>query len=101
MDERYVSIVEFCNCHRVEYSFIHSLNEYGLIETVVIEDNEYIEQERLRDLERLMRLHFDLEINMQGLDAINNLLQKVSGLQQEIRALENRLKRYEDQNFNL
>lgn len=96
MDDRYISIIEFCNCHHVEYSFIHALTEYGLIQTIVIEDNEYIEQERIRDLERMMRLHYDLEINMQGIDAINHLLNKVSHLQEEVRLLENRLKRFQD-----
>lgn len=96
MDDRYVSIIEFCNCHHLEHSFINSLAEYGLIHTVVIEEDEYIEREQLRDLERMMRLHYDLEINLQGIDAINNLLEKVSHLQDEIRFLQNRLSRYEN-----
>lgn len=96
MDERYISIIEFCDCHHLEYSFIHSLTEFGLIETVVIEDNEFIEREQIRNLERMMRLHYDLEINMQGIDAINHLLERVSRLQNEVRLLENRLRRLEE-----
>lgn len=96
MDDRYISIIEFCNCHHIEVSFINSLSEYGLIQTVVIDNNEYIEQERIRDLERIMRLHYDLEINMQGIDAINHLLDRVSQLQNEVRILQNRLRRFED-----
>lgn len=96
MDDRYISIIEFCNCHQLEQSFITSLTEYGLLEIVVIEEDEYIERDRVRDLERMMRLHYDLEINMQGIDAINHLLDRVSQLQKEVRLLENRLKRFED-----
>ena len=96
MDDRYISIIEFCKCHELEYSFIHSLTDHGLLETVVIEDNEYIEREQMRDLERMMRLHYDLEINFQGIDAINHLLDRVSQLQNEVRILENRLRRFED-----
>lgn len=96
MDDRYISIVEFCRCHHLEYSFINSLNEHGLIETVVIEDTEYLERERLRDLERMVRLHNDLEINLQGIDAINHLLERVSNLQNEVRILKNRLSRFEE-----
>ncbi|WP_029036982.1 chaperone modulator CbpM [Salinimicrobium xinjiangense] len=96
MDDQYISIIEFCKCHHVDYSFINSLNEHGLIQIVVIEDDEYIEQERIRDLERMMRLHYELEINMQGIDAINHLLDRVSQLQDEVRMLHNRLRRFED-----
>ena len=94
MDEKYISITEFCNVYHLEYSFIHSLTEYGLVQTLVIEDDEYIERERLRDLERMMRLHYDLEINLQGIDAINNLLERVTQLQQEVQTLKNELDRY-------
>ena len=96
MDERYISIIEFCNFHHVEHSFIHSLCEYGLIHTIRIEEDEYIEQEKVRELERMIRLHYDLEINTPGIDAINNLLERISSLQDEVRQLQNRLKRYED-----
>lgn len=96
MDDRYISIIEFCNCHHLEYSFIHSLTEHGLLQTVVIENDEYIERERVRDLERMMRLHYDLEINLQGIDAINHLLDRVSDLQKEVRLLQNKLKRYQE-----
>ncbi len=96
MDDRYISIIEFCNCHQIEISFIHSLSEHGLLQTVVIEEDEYVEREQVRELERMMRMHYDLEINLQGIDAINHLLERVSHLQNELRVLENRLKRFED-----
>ena len=93
---QYILISEFCNCHHIQYSFINSLNEHGLLQVTVIEEDEYIEREQVRELEKMMRLHYDLEINLEGIDAINHLLEKVSQLQNEIRVLENRLKRYED-----
>ncbi len=93
---QYILISEFCTCHHIQYSFINSLNEQGLLEVIVIEEDEYIEREQVRELEKMMRLHFDLEINLEGIDAINHLLEKVSRLQNEVRILENRLKRYED-----
>ncbi|MCC8360135.1 MULTISPECIES: chaperone modulator CbpM [Salinimicrobium] len=96
MDDRYISIIEFCNWHQLEVSFIHTLREHDLIQTVVIEEDEYIEQEKLQDLERIMRLHYDLEINLEGIDAINHLLDRVSQLQQEVRILQNKLRRFEE-----
>lgn len=92
----YISITEFCQSHHVEYAFIHSLTEHGLLEVVIIEEGEYIDKEQLRDLEKMMRMHYELEINMPGIDAINNLLLKVSELQREVKTLRNRLRIYED-----
>jgi hypothetical protein len=96
MDDRYISIIEFCDSHQLEHSFISSLTEHGLIHTVIIEEDEYIEREQLVDLERIMRLHYELEINLEGIDAINHLLERVSRLQDEVRILQNRLRRFEE-----
>lgn len=96
MDDRYISVIEFCNWHQLEHSFIHSLNEHGLIHTIIIEEDEYIEREQIGDLERMVRLHLDLEINPEGIGAINHLLERVLQLQNEVRQLQNKLKRYED-----
>lgn len=94
--KEYILIADFCEFHNVQYSFINSLNEFGLLEIQVIEENEYIDPEQIRELESIMRLHYDLEINLQGIDAIRNLLNRVSELQDEVRILRNRLSRYED-----
>ncbi|MFD0976795.1 chaperone modulator CbpM [Salinimicrobium gaetbulicola] len=94
--KEFILIADFCECHNVQYSFINSLNEFGLLEIQVIEENEYIDPEQVRELERMMRLHYDLEINLQGIDAIRNLLNRVSELQDEVRILRNRLSRYEE-----
>jgi hypothetical protein len=94
--KEYIAVSEFCSSHHIQYSFINSLNEYGLLELTVIEEDEFIHPEQVRELEKIMRLHYDLEINMQGIDAITHLLKKVNDLQEEIRYLRNRLERFEE-----
>lgn len=94
--KEYILIAEFCEQHEVQHSFINSLNDFGLLEVTVIEENEYVAPDQVRELEKMMRLHYDLEINIQGIDAINHLLHKVSNLQERVKLLENRLRRYED-----
>ena len=93
---QYILIREFCDSHEVQHSFVDSLCDYGLIQITVIEEDEYLDPEQVRHLERLTRLHYDLEINFEGLDAVNNLLEKVHHLQNEVRTLQNRLRRFED-----
>lgn len=94
--KEYVLISEFCNSHEIQSSFVTSLNEFGLLEIIVIEDREYLDPDQVRELEKMMRMHYELEINLQGIDAINNLLSRVSALQDRVRYLENRLRRYEE-----
>jgi hypothetical protein len=87
---------EFCINHHIDISFINSLNEFGLIEINTVEEAVYIDAEQLHKLESFSRLYHELEINMEGIDAISHLLQKIIRMQNEIIFLKNRLHIYED-----
>ena len=87
---------EFCASHHVEVSFIHSLEETGLIETVAVNQALYIASDDLPKLERITRLHQDLNINPEGIDAVNHLLRHIEEMKQEIVQLRNRIRFYEE-----
>src|SRR4029453_10883994 len=91
-----VMLDDFCASHHVEISFIHSLEENGLIETVTVDQALYITSGDLPRLERITRLHQELNINPEGIDAINHLLQHIEEMKQEITHLRNRLNFYEE-----
>lgn len=91
-----ISTHDFCIWHQVEYTFISSLHDAGLVEITVIDQAEYIPETELQKLERMARLYHDLDINMAGIEAIAHLLDRVEGIQEEMRTLKNRLRRYED-----
>jgi hypothetical protein len=38
-----------------------------------------------------MRLHYDLGINMEGIDVISNLVKQIGELQQELASIKNKL----------
>jgi hypothetical protein len=85
---------ECCMQYNIEVTFIQTLNEYGLIETITIEEKPFIPVSQLHELEKFIRLHYDLDINMEGIDVIAHLLSKVKNLQNEIGYLKNRLQVY-------
>lgn len=87
---------EFCLHYHVEMTFIHSLQEYGLLETVMQEETVFIPSAHLCELERLARLHYDLNINMEGIDVILHLLQRLQQAQHEAAGLRDKLKMYGD-----
>ena len=91
-----VMLDDFCTSHRVEISFIHTLEENGLIETVTINQALYIASNDLPRLEQITRLHQDLNINPEGIDAINHLLKHMEKMRQEIDHLRHRLNFYEE-----
>jgi len=91
-----IAIQRFCSHYEIPLSFIEELKDYELIEITIIENTNYIKKTQINDLERLIRLHFDLEINFEGLDVVDNLLKRVNALQNEITTLNNKLRRYED-----
>jgi chaperone modulatory protein CbpM len=85
----------FCSYHRVEYTFVQHLADAGLVEITVIDQTNYIPQSQLSDLERMIRLHQDLDINVAGIEAISHLLQRLQHTQQQVQTLKNRLRIYE------
>ena len=90
-----VLIEHFCSHHQIDFSFINSLNEFGLIEVVEMNDSKYLQHEQLKDIEKMMRLHYELDINMEVIDAIANLLNQINNLQQELVSAHNKLRLYE------
>lgn len=86
---------EFCIHHNIELSFIHLLNEYGLIEIISTEENILLPADQLSRLEKLVRLHYEMDINLEGIETITYLLERIKDMQQQITMLTNRLKIYE------
>lgn len=90
-----IRMESFCMVYEVEPSFLHILEESGLVEIVHERDEEFITTASLEQVDKFLRLHRELHINAEGLEAIAHLLQKISGLQDEICRLRNRLSIYE------
>lgn len=80
--------IEECSQHyNIAASFIFDLDDHGLIVLTREEQVTYVHYDQLPLLEKYMRLHFDLQINMEGLEAISHLLNRVQLLQATIRQL--------------
>ena len=93
--QEFIPIDIFCRQHGVEISFISSLQEFGLIEVTRINEAECIPVNQLPEAEKLVRLHDELDINMEGIDVVTHLLQRIKNMQDEIILLKNRLRLYE------
>lgn len=90
-NEELIPAEDFCIYHNIEYSFIHSLEDSGLITVTAVEETHYIPVDEVQKLEKFVRLHYDLDINVEGIETINYLLEKIEGMQKEILKLKNNL----------
>ncbi|OLE70236.1 MAG: hypothetical protein AUG74_07805 [Bacteroidetes bacterium 13_1_20CM_4_60_6] len=88
-NEQWIPADEICMNYNVEYSFISSLQQSGLIEITTDQDKRLISADKLDELEKFFRFHYDLDINIEGIEAIAHLLERIKELQKEIIKLKN------------
>jgi hypothetical protein len=93
--EYLVAVDELCASHNIEISFIGSLQQNGLIEITTIGQTGFIDAEQLKQVEKFIRLYYELDINIEGIATISHMLERIRSMQDEIITLRNRLRLYE------
>ncbi len=91
----YVEVNEFCISHGVTTQFMFELHEFGLIEIFQKKNIQYFSNKDLPKAEKIIRLYSDLDINLEGIEVIHDLLERIERMQGEILALKNKLRVYE------
>ena len=93
--ENLIPIPVLCDYYEVKLSFFTNLSDMGLLEVKTIETSQYIDSDAVYEIEKMVRMHQELNVNIEGIDIVFNLLQKIDALQNELTALKNRLRLYE------
>ncbi|USD24515.1 chaperone modulator CbpM [Flagellimonas marinaquae] len=93
--ENFISIKTFCENHGVGESFIYSMYEYEILQVQQEKEAGMLHLDDLPLLEKMVRLHHDLDINPEGIQAVHHLLGQVESLQQEVASLKKKLDRLE------
>jgi chaperone modulatory protein CbpM len=94
-DDEIIPLETFCSYYQVEQTFLETLESHGLISISHRENRHFILKEEVAELEKYSRMYYELKINVPGIDALNNLLEKIKQLQQETESLRTRLRIYE------
>jgi hypothetical protein len=97
IDEHFIPTQTLCSQYNIKISFVDALNRMGLIQIEIIEETQFIHQDQLGDLEKIIRLHYELNVNLEGIDVVFNLLEKEREIRKELTALQNRLRLYENE----
>lgn len=80
----FIRVTHVCNHCKVEPQFIQALHEFGHIQLMVDNNEQYIREEELKAVERYIYFHTELQINLEGIDAIAHLLHQIEELQEEL-----------------
>ncbi|CAN5478572.1 hypothetical protein BH09BAC6_BH09BAC6_16600 [soil metagenome] len=94
--EKMIIVNEFCVHHNIEFSFISALQQSGLIEITQAEEKWYVQESQLPQLEKMVRLYYEMDINLEGIETITYLLSRMNEMQHDIMQLKNRLGIYEE-----
>ncbi len=94
MEEDIVMIEEYARQSHTDVQFIHQLSQNGLIQIVIHQQAPCVPSRQLPLLEKYTRLHYDLDINLEGIEAISHLLQRLEIMQNEVENLRRQLKTF-------
>ena len=82
MNER-ISREELVRIYNVEITFFDSLEEAGLLKTETENATKYLMFDELSTFEKFTNWHYDLEVNLAGLEVIKHLLDQLERLKEE------------------
>ncbi|MEY8759615.1 chaperone modulator CbpM [Chryseobacterium tongliaoense] len=95
MSER-ISREELVKIYNIEITFFDELVEYGLLSVQTENEIRYLLYDDLPAFERFANWHYDLEINLPGLEVIHDMLRKMDDLKQKNRELMHKLSAISD-----
>ncbi|MDQ1161191.1 chaperone modulatory protein CbpM [Chryseobacterium sp. SORGH_AS 447] len=90
MSER-ISREELVKIYNIEITFFDELVDSGLLNIQTENEIRYLMYEDLPNFEKFTNWHYDLDINLPGLEVIHEMLKKMEVLKQRNRELMNRL----------
>ena len=95
MKPNYIKITEYCNYTNTENTFITSLKEEGILKIEVIDNEDFIEEDQLPELEMFSRWYYDLGINLEGIDAMRHMIKRINSMNDELNDLRRKIVFYE------
>lgn len=96
MESELIIISEYCSQSNIEKNFISLLENEGLIATEWHDGIQYLPAAQLGDVERYANWYYDLSINIEGIDTIRTLLNRIDKMQSELNDLRSLIDSFRD-----
>lgn len=85
--KKFITIKELAAFHNIEEGYIMEFVHIGIIPAHKKKSVMHIHLEDIDELERAIRLHRDLEVNLQGVEIICRLRNRIANLEEEMSLL--------------
>lgn len=92
--KKMIAVKEFCIHHNISVDFIKELHRNEIIELVMVKRTGFIAEKNLHMLEKAIRLHNELHVNIDGIQTILHLLSTLERKDAELISLRNQLSFY-------
>src|SRR6187399_1217058 len=92
--KKMIAVKEFCSHHNISIEFIQELYRNEMIELEVVKRKSFIAEKNLHAVEKAVRLHNELHINIEGIQTILHLLSSLEKKEAELITLRNQLSFY-------
>ena len=96
LNNEFVQAELFCNTYSINFALVESWQKMGLVHLIELENKQHIPLDQIQKLEQLLRLHLDLDIQLQDVDIVYNLIEKLKTLQSENLMLKQQLNLYSE-----
>jgi chaperone modulatory protein CbpM len=94
---KYIPIEDFSAQCELELHLLKEFADFGLISVHMIEERECLNVDDVDEIERLVRLHKDLNINKEGIDIIVKMRQEILSLSNELESTRYKLQKLEQE----
>lgn len=94
MTDQFITIQQCISVYKLSPQFVDELENAGLIEIILRDGKRVIAVSQLLHFEQYIRWSEELDINMPGIEAIHDLLEKMRAIQVENERLNNEIQFY-------
>ncbi|MFT4204614.1 MAG: chaperone modulator CbpM [Chitinophagaceae bacterium] len=85
------SVTTYSSQYNIPLSFVQELYDRGLIDLQKEAEEYYIFEDQLPQLEHFTRLHCDFDINVAGIEVVEDLLSRINELREQTRLLKSKV----------
>ena len=92
---QFISVREFCSFHDIDIARVQEFFDFGLLIPHEHRGMLCVLEEDIEPLETMLRLRFDLGINLEGVETIMHLRRRIQELQSRLEEMEYQLKKWQ------
>lgn len=97
--KEFIPVSNLCTHYEVTISFFDELHDIGLIKIVAVEQKPCLHCDHLNRVERIMRIYKELNVNIEGIDVIFNLLDRIKVLETKLQSTQSKLLKFEEEDI--